>query len=546
MAYFRSLREYVQELDRTGHLVKVTVPVNKDTVLVPMVKLQERSTLPEEKYQLYLFTNVFDSRGRKYSMPVLYGPHDLSTGFSAIGLKCPEKEVSKRVAEAIKHPLKPKMVKNAPVQEEVHMGKGLLEKGGMDEIPVPITHPGFDAGPIMSSSNWVTKDPDTGIRNVGVYRSHVYAPGRVGIHTSPNQDLQVHFQKCRARGIPLQAAIVIGGPPNLTWSGAYKVDYGVDEYGVAGAMVGEPVELVKCKTVDLEVPANADIVIEGELGTEWLELEGPHGEGGSGEHMAMGDEQPFMTIKCITHRKDAMWYGPASGGPRGSFLELLRDDYKMKHVLAVGSPPRTSPGSTGIMAIKMKNKTRQDVVWKTLETVAEIRGGKFIIAVDEDIDIHDYDSLFWALAWRSEPYRDYRTVEKAVTHFTGVSYLPEKEYRKIRDNQFDSDLKFPKTSSILMNATLKWAYPPVSLPAKKFMQEAIALRKELRLPTLQMREPWYGYEYEYSAWTDEYRRDAERAVKGEYYKTSEERSKKRKRIKGSTADPMHGHPGHTA
>mgnify|MGYP002037505438 CR=1 FL=1 len=129
----------------------------------------------------------------------------------------------------------------------------------------------------------------------------------------------------------------------------------MDEYSVAGALAGEPVELVKCKTVDLEVPANAEIVFEGELTIDELELEGPHGEGGAGEYLSMGDMQPYFTLKCITHRKDPIWYATARGAPPGDLLlKRLRENFNMPHVLAASSLRSTAPGSLSVVILKIK------------------------------------------------------------------------------------------------------------------------------------------------------------------------------------------------
>ena len=198
MAYYKSLREYLQALDKVGKLVTIKSPMNKDTQLAPLLYLQERG-LPPEQHKVF-FTNVFDSRGNKYNIPVVYVA--LRTGFGDIGLQCRPDELNEKVVQAHRRPIKPRLVEQGPVQDVVYMGDRLLEKGGMDEFPVPITHPGWDGGPIMAASCWVTKDPDTGARNVGVYRSHVYARNRLGIHMAgPHRDIRTHWQKCRAKGI---------------------------------------------------------------------------------------------------------------------------------------------------------------------------------------------------------------------------------------------------------------------------------------------------------------------------------------------------------
>ena len=141
---------------------------------------------------------------------------------------------------------------------------------GLDMLPVPISTPGFDNGPYLTSANWVTKDPDTGIFNIGNYRSQIKAPNRNG-GLFLGQHMGEHWRRCKAKGIPLEAAIVIGVVPAVAYAATSKLPYDFDEYRLAGGLAGEPIEVVRCQTVDLHVPATAEIVIEGKISTEWIE-----------------------------------------------------------------------------------------------------------------------------------------------------------------------------------------------------------------------------------------------------------------------------------
>lgn len=525
MAYYKSLREYLEAVDKAGKLVTIKSPINKDTQLTPLLSLQDRG-LSEEQRKVFLFTNVFDSRGKKYDIPVAIGM-DAVRQPSPLGLQCPPEEIPERLAQAYMHPIEPRLVEEGPVQEVVHMGDGLLEHGGLDEFPVPITYPGWDGGAITSQSCWVSKDIKTGIRNVGMYRSQLYSPTRMGIHLQgPEQGLTIHWQQRRATGIPLQVAIVFGGPPVLSQVATNKFPCDVDEYGMAGAITGEPVKLVKCKTVDLEAPANADIVIEGELTTDELEMEGPHGEVTG--HVSMQEMQPYLTVKCITHRKNPIWPATVPGVPigwRGQQVVLykyLKYDLNIPQVLAVSTV-------CGLTVIKMKMNTDQEEVWRALEAAHRYSSGrrvKMIIAVDEDIDVQDIDLVLWALDSRVEPHRDCRISKYVMTDSKHGSVLPQPEMMRVRHHQFDQPL--PESSRMLINATLKFAYPPVNLPRREFMEEALRIWQKEGLPPLKLRQPWYGYELGY--WPKEAAEDAERAVKGEYYQTSEIRAKNRVKL----------------
>lgn len=534
MAYYQDLREYLEALDKAGKLVTITSPINKDTELTPLVRLQFRG-LPEEQRKAFLFTNVFDSRGKKYDIPVLLGALAGSSEIYAMGVQCRQEEITEKLAHAQVHPIEPTLVASGPVQEVVYQGDRLLAKGGLDEFPVPIATPGYDAGPVSSASCWVSKDVDTGARNVGIYRNQLYAQNRMGIHLgSVDQHLQIQWQKCRERRMPLQVAIVIGGPPNLTYVGSTRLPYGADEYAVAGAIAGNSIELVKCKTVDLEVPAHADIVIEGEMTTEELEMEAPHGEHKG--YMGMQEMMPYLTVKCITHRKNPIWLGIISQLPpsesskmaqhnfQGTLFRRLRYDLKMSHVLAVGYHDSVASRNS-VVPIKMKYHTDQKEVWRTLEATTH---GKTVIAVDEDIDIQDADMLWWAIGSRVQPHRDCRIVQYLSDDMRSSSLLPEDEMIKLRHRQFEKDVPRAEASRLLINATLKWGYPPLALPKKEFMEEALRIWQKEGLPPLKLKEPWYGFELGY--WPEEFAEDAARAVKGEYYQTSEMRAKKRANV----------------
>ena len=304
MRYYQDIREFMQTLEKQDKLVKVSREINKDTELMPLVRWQYRG-LREDQRKAFLFENVTDAKGRKYQGTVLVGAHGASTEVYALGMMCEPDGIMEKWAYAQSHPVKPVMVDKGVCQEEVHMGEGLLEHGGVMEFPVPISTPGFDAAPFLSASNWITKDPDTGIRNMGNYRSMVKSPTRLGINAFEQQHLRQHWEKCRAKGKPLQAAIILGVAPALGYVSITKVPYGVDEYDVAGGIAGAPMELVKCKTVDIEVPVTAEIVIEGELPTDFMEREGPFGEH-TGYIFQQG-VRPYFNVTCITHRKNPMY-----------------------------------------------------------------------------------------------------------------------------------------------------------------------------------------------------------------------------------------------
>ena len=175
MGYFKDLREHIAALDQAGLLVTIDEQINKDTELMPLVRWQFRG-LSEEERRAFMFTNVIDVKGRKYDIPVVVGTLAASRQIYGFGLQCKPEEIADRWNKAQSEPIPPKIVTDAPVHEEVHMGASLLEKGGLGEFPIPISTPGYDCAPFTTASHWFTKDPETGLINIGNYRGHIKSP----------------------------------------------------------------------------------------------------------------------------------------------------------------------------------------------------------------------------------------------------------------------------------------------------------------------------------------------------------------------------------
>lgn len=521
MAYYQDYRDYLEALESRGKLTRIKREINKDTELHSLVKLEFRG-LPEDERTVFLFENIVDSRGRKYDIPVAVPALAASPQTYAIGMMCQPQEITEKLAYAEMHPIAPRLVKRGPAQEEVHIGDGLLEHGGLEEFPIPVTTPGYDAAPYITAPYFITKDPDTGIPNIGMYRAMVKSPTRTGImFATPNRCALIQWRKCMEQGKPLEAAIVIGGPPSVGYASVYRLPYGVSEFGLAGGIAGEPVGQVKCKTVDLEVPATAEIVIEGEIDTRELEPEAPFGE-------ALGfigplEMTPFFTVKCITHRKRPIWlatvsqYPPSESSMLRQYINAatiynhLRHELEMSHVLGVSFFNQI--GSSRLMAIKLK-KVEPAEIWRTLEAAANrFSVTKIIIGVDEDVNIDDLDSVLLAVCMRCQAHRDYRIEKIAAPSSMDLSMAPMEQLLESARGVSFADI--PQTSRLLIDATIKWPYPPLSLPKKPFMERALQLWQEEGLPKLKLKEPWWGINLGY--WTEENEDLAMSAVRGEYY-----------------------------
>lgn len=529
MAYFRDLREHLEALDKAGLLVKIDEAINKETELMPLVRWQFRG-LPEEERRAFLFTNVTDVKGRKYDIPVAVGCLAASRQIYAFGLQCKPEEIVDRWTRAETAPIPPKVIEGGPVHEEIHLGASLLEKGGLGEFPIPISTPGFDCAPYTTASHWFTKDPETGKINIGNYRGQIKSPTRTGVFLSSSNHGGYHWEKCRRKGVPLQAALVIGAPPPVAYTAPARVALGVSELDVAGGLAGSPIEVVRCKTVDLLVPAHTEIVIEGEISTEWLEPEAAFGEstGYIGEKML----NPYFDVKCITHRKKPIFACIVSQFPpsessvmrqlaaEGNYLRFLRDQCNIPGILEVVFH---TIAVRQICIIRMK-KINQAHVWQALHSMVGFHPatGKIVIAVDEDINPRNLDSVFWALGFRMQPHRDMLVIRNRTPSMDPSAAPPGKEL-EVSVNEMAG------CSALLIDATRKWDYPPVSLPKKEFMERARRLWERLELPKLRPQDPWHGYNLGW--WSDEDEEEAQLALRGEHYQTGEKSIKKRVPVK---------------
>jgi len=532
--YFRDLREFISLLDETGNLHRIAARIEKNTELMPLVRWQYQG-LPDSQRKAFLFDNVTDPKGRSYNCKVAVGVLGASREIYQLALGVTEKDGPSGMAErwnhALSHPILPRLVKRGPVKEVILEEREISRPdGGLLRFPVPISNPGFDGAPFLTAPYVVTKDPDTGVANVGTYRCMIKGPNKTGVSVSPAQHIGIHFHKCKERKIPLPAAIVLGCSPAIGLASVAKVGYDRNEYAVAGAIAGEPISLVRCEKVDLEVPATAEIVIEGEIPTDHMEPEGPFGEftGYMGGQLMNG----VFLVKCITHRKNPILQMFTEGVPSESGImrkmgyeatlyKLLKYDCNIPAVINVTL--HESSGSRKYVVIRMR-KTNPAQPWQALQAAVALdpSHGKILVAVDEDIDSEDADSVNWAISFRMQPHRDV----KITTHkFAGLdpSAAPP--------GSPHTEARFPSPSgcsAIMIDATRKWPYPPVALPAKTFMEAAKHRWEELGLPPLQPKMPWYGYSLGY--WGEEDEENAELAVRGDYRKVAARLQKKAIRL----------------
>ncbi len=516
---YRDYQEHLAELEKSGLLRTVDRAINKDTEMHPLVRWQFRGGIPEYNRKAWMFTNITDSRGRKYDYPVVVGALATTPEIYRIGMNVPMDKIGSHWEQAISNPIKPLEVSDAPCHEVVITGNELIGEGkGLDTLPIPISTPGYDAAPYFTATNCVTKDPETGIQNIGTYRAGLKSSNRLGVRMSSRTGGAggyAHWVKYQKRGEKMPVAFVIGCPPHVAFMGPQKLPRTIDEIDVAGGLAGEPIQIVKCKTSDLLVPSQSELVIEGLVDTEYLEPEGPFGE--SHGHIALEGFNMQMEITAICMKEKPVIPSIISQvTPSESsvikrvayepmFMAHLRDNLGIQGIKSIAlHEPLTNLRKVTFLV--MDREAAPTEVWRALYGISNFRAdcGKYVIAVSEDIDPLNGDAILWSITYRSNPALD-------------VHVLPHR-----------SGGHGPKghgnDATMLINATIKADMPPVALPKREYMENAKALWERLGLPELKPETPWHGYEL--GDWNSYWDEMAKRAAAGDY-KTNGELTEKR-------------------
>jgi 4-hydroxy-3-polyprenylbenzoate decarboxylase len=504
-------QEHLALLESQGLLVRVTRAINKDTELQPLVRWQFVGGIAEDDRRAFLFTNVVDSKGRRYDMPVALGALAASPRIYAVGMGQPVERIGDTWVRAIANPIPPVLVESPMCQQVVITGDALHEPGGgLARLPVPVSTPGFDSAPYLTATLCVTRDPENGVHNMGTYRAALKATDRLGVRMAARvggAGGYLHWLKYRARQEPMPIAIVLGTAPVVFFTGPQKLAIDSDELTVAGGLAGAPVRKTRCVSIDLEVPADAEIVIEGLIDTSVLEPEAPFGE--SNGYVALEAYNMPMRVTAITHKRSPVFSAIISQvTPSEScvvkkvayeplFLSHLRDSMQIRSVRRVVMHEPLS-NLRPVIFVQFARGAPRTEVWRALHGAATLRAdcGKIVIGVSEDIDPANTDAVFWSLAYRSTPTED-------------VVIVPHR--RGVQGAQYGPG---QPESTLLIDATQKYPMAPLALPTREYMEGARAIWDELELPALNAQPPWHGYTL--GDWTHTWERFARRATASEW------------------------------
>jgi 2,5-furandicarboxylate decarboxylase 1 len=315
-----------------------------------------------------------------------------------------------RFQEAVRHPLPWVEVNSGPAQEVVHRDIDLLKL-----LPIP-KHNELDSGPYITAGLLIARNPRTGVQNVAIHRCQISGPNRIGVLLLPRHT-QHYFRMAEEAGNALEIALVIGVHPVCLLASQAIAALDEDEMEIAGALLGHPVEMVKCKTNAVRVPAHAEIVIEGRILPNVREPEGPFGE--FPQYYGPRANREVIQVDAITHRKDAIFHTIVGGGAEHLVLgEVPREATLLEHLQrsfpSVLDVRLTRGGTCRYhLVIKIDKKSNGEPKNIIMGAFGGHYDVKQVVVVDQDVSIDDPHEIEWAIATRFQADRDLIVVSGA-------------------------------------------------------------------------------------------------------------------------------------
>jgi len=437
---YNDLREFINALEARGWLKRITQPVNCE---LEITEITDRvSKMQGDKNVALLFENVIG-----YDMPVLmnaFGSMDrmaLAFGVEKIDdiaqeirqiLKLPyislqnKLDLIKIIPTAKRAINFPKYVKNAPCKEVI-----IKDKPSLDKFPILKCWPG-DAGRFITLPLVFTKNPLTGKRNVGMYRLQIFDQQTTGMHWHIHKNGAENFQAHRELGKDkIDVAVAIGGDPAITYAATAPLPRDIDEMVFAGFLRKKAVEMVKCETVDVEVPAGSEIILEGYVNMDELRVEGPFGDHTG--YYSLADNYPVFHITCITHRKNPIYPATIVGKPpmedcflakatERIFLPLLQS--QLPEIIDINLPLEGVFHNCAVVAIKKSYPQQAKKVMHAIWGMGQMMFTKMIIIVDDHVNVQDMNEVWWRVFNNIDAKRDIVMVDGPLDVLDHSSPMP--------------------------------------------------------------------------------------------------------------------------
>lgn len=456
---YADLREFLTKLEAAGKLHRITQQVDKDWEIAAVSRIAFQS-IPEPKRPALMFENV-----KGFDAPVVLGVNGASRSIYCLSLECELGEVQKKWSEAELHPIAPVLVPRGPVQENILKG----DAADITRLPIPTWTVGEDPAPYITAGCVVTRDPDSGVRNVGTYRVQIKGPRKLGLFINYLQGGRDHVERNNRAGKPTPVAIVMGTDPVIGLVSVSRVQADMDELAVAGGLRGEAVQVVRCQTVDLEVPATSEVVIEGIIRANELENEGPFGEYTG--YMGPAAMSYVVDVTCISHRNRPIVQAFLSQMPpsesscirsigrESTLYKHLKEDLRLP-VRDVHLLEHSGAAAYLVISIKKTHPVQPRTVMFAAWAYAP-QFGKFTVVVDDDIDVRDPDDVNWALSFRVQPEHD----AFIMSGTAAVSLDPSQAAAEVRQEESTRRV----SSKLGIDATRKHKFPPLALPPREHL-----------------------------------------------------------------------------
>ncbi len=395
------LRQFLEKLKQNGQLIEIDKKVKLDFEFAAIENAMEKEGRPAG-----LFTNTDNPSG----IPIVGGVLGHMKRI-ALALDCTEQEINQKVDEALGRLMAPEVVENPPFLENIISGEDI---NLLEQLPIP-HHNSGDAGPYITGGIIVSKDPETGRQNFSFNRLQVKGPRKLGLMMNEWRHIYQNFKKYEAKGEDMPIAIAIGVDPAVEISTGFRIEE--DEAYLAGALNGEPLKVARGNAVDINVPADTEILVEGFVKIKEWEDEGPLAEftGHYGEHQYM----PVIEVTSICYRNNPIYQTiiPASN-EHINVGNVLSREPMLKRMVSHVSPNVTdvhlTPYTGGFMAIVALSKTNsgepKNVAMAALMTHVNI---KIAVVVDPDVNIYLPADILWAMSTRVDANKDIVTVPYA-------------------------------------------------------------------------------------------------------------------------------------
>lgn len=365
-------------------------------------------------------------------------------------------------------PVAPVEVASGPITENVLVD----DQVDVLKFPTPLWHEADGGRYIGTASGDITRDPDTGQINIGTYRVMVHDKNRVGFYISPGKHGRIHREKYFAKGEPCPLVVVTGMNPLLYMASCTEVPPTLSEYEWAGGLRGEPMEFIKGRVTGLPIPADAEIALEGYAYPNEKLLEGPFGEW-TGYYASASREEPVLHVKALYHRNNPIIVGSPPNRPpdeQSHYRAFTRSALMWEEIEKAGVPDVTgvwcheAGGSRLFVAVSIKQRyyghSRQAMhIAAMCHTGAYL--GRYVVVVDEDIDVTDLEQVIWAMCTRSDPERSIDFIKRAWSGPLDSAIRPE-------EKGFNS--------RALIDATRPWEwrdkFPKVNMPSPETAKKA--------------------------------------------------------------------------